>query len=74
MAATTTPSRLRAWRHEQGLSLPEVAALTGVTVSMLSRVERGERRLAPLTRVQVARRLGVALDVLFDVDRDEVAA
>lgn len=66
-------NRLRTWRREKGLSLADVASLTGVTPSMLSRVERGERRLAPLTRVAVARRLGVSVAALFDVDATDAA-
>jgi hypothetical protein len=37
---------------------------------MLSRAERGERRLAPLTRVKVARRLGVPVRDLFEVEAE----
>lgn len=61
-------NRLRVWRVDQGLTLEEVADLTGLSVSMLSRVERGERQLAPLTRVHIARRLGVAVRDLFEVE------
>lgn len=35
---------------------------------MLSRVERGERQLAPLTKIQVARRLGVPVAEIFPVE------
>lgn len=61
-------TRLRQWRQEQGLTIDEVAALTGVSPSMLSLVERGRRELAPMTRVQVARRLRVPLRDLFGVE------
>ena len=64
-------SPLRRWRHEQDLSLNEVSDLTGVSVATLSRVERGQRSLAPLTRVKVARRLGVAVRDLFEVETIE---
>jgi transcriptional regulator with XRE-family HTH domain len=43
----------------------EVSGLTGVSVPMLSLVERGLRQLAPLTRVRVARRLGLPVQELF---------
>ena len=68
-------SRLRHWRFENGYSLLELADLSGLSVSMLSRVERGERHLAPHTKVTVARRLGVRVSDLFDVEEvtDEVA-
>ena len=58
---------LRRWRVEQGLTLEELSDLTGVSVPMLSRVERGQRELAPLTRVRFARLLGVRLADLFPV-------
>jgi transcriptional regulator with XRE-family HTH domain len=62
------PSRLRRWRLDHGLTLDEVAALTGVSEAMVSRVERGERQLAPATKVLVARRLGAKLGELFDIE------
>lgn len=62
-----TTSRLRSWREAAELSLAEVSDLTGMSVSMLSRVERGERGLTPLGKVALARRLGVRIRDLFDV-------
>ncbi len=69
-------NRLRLWRVREGLTLDEVSALTGVSVSMLSRAERGQRQLAPLTKVRVARCLDVPLRDLFEVEEvpDEAAA
>ncbi len=61
-------NRLRCWRIDTGLSLDELADLTGMSKSMLSRVERGERELAPLTKVRVARRLGVPVRDLFEIE------
>lgn len=56
--------RLRALRHDRGLTLQEVSAATGISVSTLSRLESGQRRpvlelLLPLARVH-----RVALDQL----------
>jgi transcriptional regulator with XRE-family HTH domain len=65
-----TISRLRRWRKANDLSLDELADLTGISKPMLSRAERGERRLAPLTRVKVARRLGVPVRDLFEVEAE----
>lgn len=59
---------LRAWRLENELTLEDVHGLTGVSIPMLSRVERGQRSMAPLTRAVVARRLGVAVAQLFPVE------
>lgn len=68
MGVATEVSRLRAWRLANGLSLDDVCDLTGLSKSMISRVERGERDLAPLTKVKVARRLGVPVRDLFAVE------
>lgn len=65
---STNRSKLRQWRIDNGLLLEEVADLTGLSPSMLSRVERGERDMAPLTRVRFARRLDVRVADLFEVD------
>lgn len=61
-------NRLRQWRVENDLTLEDLSGLTGVSVSMLSRVERGHKQLAPLTRVRVARRLGAPVADLFEVE------
>jgi transcriptional regulator with XRE-family HTH domain len=71
-------NRLRLWRVEAGLTLEEVSDLTAVSVSMLSRVETGERQLSPMAKVRVARRLGVPIRELFDAEEvghlDEAAS
>lgn len=59
-------SRLGAWRERNGLTLREVSDLTGISESMLCRVESGERQLAPLTCVQLARNLGVQVKEIFE--------
>lgn len=61
-------NRLRRWRVENDLTLEDVSGLTGISVSMLSRVERGHKQMAPLTRVRVARRLGAPVADLFEVE------
>jgi transcriptional regulator with XRE-family HTH domain len=59
-------NRLRIWRVDHGLSLEETADLVGLDLGFLSRVERGQRNLSPLSKVKVARRLGVPVRELFD--------
>jgi transcriptional regulator with XRE-family HTH domain len=59
---------LRRWRMQNGVTEEEAGDLTGLSPSMISRVERGERQLAPLTKVRVARCLGVPIRELFDVE------
>ena len=61
-------NRLRQWRVDNGLSLRELSDLTGLSVSGLSRLERGKRQPRPLTRVKIARRLGVTVGELFEVE------
>lgn len=59
-------SKLRRWREERGLTLEELSDLTGLSVPMLSRAERGEREIAPLKRVAMARLLGARVRDLFN--------
>lgn len=59
-------NRLRLWRVDAGLTLDEVADLTGLSKAMLSRAERGERQLSPMAKVKLARRLGVRVAELFE--------
>lgn len=65
-------NRLRQWRVDAGLSQDDVADLTGLSKSMVSLVERGMRELAPMTKVRVARGLGVRISELFGAE--EVSA
>ncbi|MFC5748913.1 helix-turn-helix domain-containing protein [Actinomadura rugatobispora] len=67
-APPTTESLLRTWRRRHALSLEDVSGLSGLSVATISRVERGQRNLAPLTKVKVARRLGVNVRDLFEVE------
>ena len=62
-------NRLRLWRVESGLTQDEVADLSGLSKAYISRIERGEREPRPLTRVKIARRLGVQVADLFDVEQ-----
>lgn len=62
-------SRLRRWRVEQGYSLQEVGDTVGLHPTMLSLVERGQRQLSPRSRILFARRLGVRVQDLFEVEQ-----
>lgn len=62
--ARSTP--LRDWRLEQGLTVEDIAGITGFTQPYLSRLERGLRGGSPLTKARIARALGVAYSTLFD--------
>ena len=67
---TVMNNKLRTWRTEQRLTLEEVTDLTGISASMWSRVERGERQLSPQMKVLVARRLGVRVRELFPLEEE----
>ena len=59
---------LRKFRDEAGWTLAELSDITGVSVAMLSLMERGLRRPSPRSRVAIARRLGVRVADLFAVE------
>jgi transcriptional regulator with XRE-family HTH domain len=50
------------------MTLSEVSDLTGLSIPMISRLERGQRSLRPENRVIMARRLGVPVRALFEVE------
>lgn len=56
---------IRKWRADNGASLRDVEALSGLSASMLSQVENGTRRLSPQSKIRLARSLGVPVAVLF---------
>ncbi|MFF5054765.1 helix-turn-helix domain-containing protein [Micromonospora sp. NPDC000663] len=58
--------RLRALRHRRGTTLTQLAELTGISVSTLSRLESGSRRPTLELLLPLARAYQVALDELVD--------
>ena len=58
--------RLRGLRRQRDITLTELAAETGVSVSTLSRLESGERRATLELLLPLARAYGVTLDELVD--------
>lgn len=70
-----TDSKLSQWRRSQGWrTLAEVADLTGLSESLLSRLERRERDVLPSTKVQMARRLRARVADLFEAEQPEEVA
>jgi transcriptional regulator with XRE-family HTH domain len=65
MGSAAHTNRLRRWRLENGLTVADVAELTGFTQPYLTRLERGDRGASPATKVRIARGLGVSLRDLF---------
>jgi transcriptional regulator with XRE-family HTH domain len=56
--------RLRALRAERGVTLTELAAVTGISKSTLSRLESGQRKASLELLLPIARAHAVALDEL----------
>ncbi len=75
MQAAAGP-RLRARRHELGLSLRELGSRVGVSASMLSQVENDRCRASVATLYKLVNELGLTLDDLFENESEtiEVAA
>lgn len=57
--------RLRVLRHERAETLEDVSAATGLSVAMLSRVERGERLPSPESVEVLATHFGLPADELM---------
>jgi transcriptional regulator with XRE-family HTH domain len=64
-------SRVRALRTARGLSLDQLADLTNMSPSTLSRLETGRRRLAIDHLATLARALGTTVDELLANEREE---
>jgi DNA-binding transcriptional regulator YiaG len=55
VAPRLAPNDWRAIRLARGLSLPQVARSTGVSIGWLSLLERGLARMSPTVEVKLAR-------------------
>ena len=67
----TARIRLRALRTARGMSLDQLAELTNMSASTLSRLETGHRRLAIDHLVTLARALDTTVDELLAHEREE---
>jgi len=63
--------RIRVLRQARGWTLETLAARSFVSVSTLSRIETGQRRVALEQLVTIAQALGTTLDQLVEPDNDE---
>lgn len=59
---------LRRWRAQNGVTLVEVAGLSGIHASVISRIERGEIRPRPITKIRISRALGCPIGDIFPPD------
>jgi transcriptional regulator with XRE-family HTH domain len=64
-------TRLRSLRTTLGLSLDDLAAITNLSPSTISRVETGKRTISLDVLVPLARGLQVDLDTLLALDHDD---
>lgn len=64
--------KLRALRHEKGMSQPELAEAAGLAVSTVRQFEYGRREPTYETLVKLAQGLGVSLSA-FDQPEDKPA-
>ena len=62
-APTTLGQRIRAERKAQGLRIDDAAALCGVSVDTLSRLENGHQGVSTVRLLKVLQGLGLALFV-----------
>ncbi|MCO6007108.1 XRE family transcriptional regulator [Actinoallomurus purpureus] len=65
-ALTAVGPRLRALRRQREVTLADLSATTGISVSTLSRLESGDRRPTLQLLLPLARAHGVTLDELVD--------
>lgn len=63
--------RIQDLRAERGLTLQDLAALSAVSVSMLSAVERGQKAATVTVLDRIARGLRLPLSTLLTLDTDE---
>lgn len=61
-------TRLRSWRIGNDYTLHEVSDITGFSEAFLSRLEREQREASAETKKVIARRLGVSISDLFEVE------
>ncbi len=67
----TLQERLRAVRTAREMTIRELASQTGLSVSQLYRLEKGERpRVAATTLARIAQALGTSVDYLLGL-KDE---
>jgi DNA-binding XRE family transcriptional regulator len=65
-ALSAVGPRLRSLRHQREITLADLSAQTGVSVSTLSRLESGDRKPTLELLLPLARAYGVTLDELVD--------
>ncbi|PJI44588.1 MAG: DNA-binding protein [Rhizobium sp.] len=69
----TVAVRLKTLRTERGLTLDQLAELSGVSRAMISRVERGEASPTAALLARLCSALGVSLSVFFATAGNEVS-
>lgn len=68
----TLGDRVQLWRIRKGWGLRELARHSGVDVSLISRLESGDRQTISLdAAMKLARALGISLDYLSGMYEDQ---
>jgi len=68
----TLGDRVQLWRAKKGWGLRELARHSGVDVSLISRLESGDRQTISLdAAMKLARALGISLDYLSGMYEEE---
>jgi len=68
VVARVSNAAVRVRRRQLRMTLAELSGLTGLTESMLSRIETGDRRPSIEAQMKIARGLGLAVHELFPPD------
>ena len=56
---------VRSFRRQQGMTVADLAAVTGLSIGMLSKIENGQTSAGMDTLGRIARALGVSMSMLF---------
>jgi transcriptional regulator with XRE-family HTH domain len=67
----TIGNNLKKWRHEKGYTLDQVAAITGVSKSMIGQIERGDSTPTVTTLWKISNGLKISFSSLMDQEHDE---
>lgn len=67
MIDTIFPEKMKSARARKGLTLEQLATLTGLTASFLSDIESGRRIGSIRSLVKISKALGLSLDDIYGV-------
>lgn len=68
------PEALKTWRKQRDMSQKTLAALSGVSPTLIAMIETGDRQPSRLNAEDIAKALGVPLEAIAFVYPDEIVA